>query len=96
MDDGAGRPNDPATQLAPYLLPNERLLWVGRPDPEVLFTPIDAFLVPFSIMWGGFAVFWEAGVISSGGPPRPADGFFGPASSDGCGAFTHHSRGGAS
>lgn len=69
MDDGPGRPTDPATQLAPYLRPGELLLWAGRPDPEVLFTPVDAFLIPFSILWGGFALFWEAGVISSGGSP---------------------------
>ena len=60
---------DPARQLAAYLRPGEQLLWSGRPDPGVRFTPADAFLVPFSVMWGGFALFWEGGVLSSGAPP---------------------------
>lgn len=53
--------------LQRYLRPGERLLWSGCPDPAATFTPADAFLIPFSVMWGGFAVFWEVGV-SAGGP----------------------------
>jgi len=60
--------NDPATRLAPYLRPGEKLVWYGRPDPDVRFSGADLFLVPFSIMWGGFALFWEVGVLASGGP----------------------------
>jgi hypothetical protein len=41
---------DPAAQLQLYLRPGEQLLWSGRPDPNVRFTPADAFLVPFSIL----------------------------------------------
>jgi hypothetical protein len=43
----------------------EQLLWSGRPDDHGWIRPQDTFLVPFSIMWGGFAIFWEAGVLSS-------------------------------
>jgi hypothetical protein len=57
---------DAYLQLQPHLRPNERLLWCGRPDPRVWFTAADAFMIPFSILWGGFAIFWEVGV--SGGP----------------------------
>jgi hypothetical protein len=41
------------------LLPAERILWEGRPLRQRLFRRPDALLVPFSILWCGFAVFWE-------------------------------------
>jgi hypothetical protein len=59
---------DAYLELQPYLRPGERLLWSGRPDPTVWFTAADVFLIPFSIFWSGFAIFWELGVSSSGGP----------------------------
>ncbi len=65
FDDARG----PAAQLARYLRAGESLLWSGRPDPGVRFTPSDAFMVPFSIAWGGFAVIWEASAIASGAAP---------------------------
>jgi len=52
--------------FAGELLPGEQILWAGQPDPSVLFGPGDLFLVPFSVLWGGFALFWEAGVLRSG------------------------------
>jgi hypothetical protein len=56
--------NDPRSRLLP-LRQGEQLLWVGQPDPRVHFTSADGFLVPFSVLWGGFAVFWEAAAITT-------------------------------
>jgi hypothetical protein len=55
---------DPAT-IEQHLLPGERVLWTGRPNARPLLSPVDVFLVPFSLMWGGFAIFWELAVLTN-------------------------------
>lgn len=55
-----------ASRFAEYLLPGERVYWTGAPDPRRHFNPADWFAVPFSVLWGSFAVFWEAQAIASG------------------------------
>lgn len=57
--------NDPRSRILPLLRRGEQLLWVGHPDPRVRFTGADAFLVPFSVLWGGFAVVWEVTAITT-------------------------------
>lgn len=46
------------------LLPGEVLHWWGRPNPNRLLTAADFFVVPFSLLWAGFAFFWEGSVLS--------------------------------
>lgn len=52
--------------LEPHLVHGETVLWTGRPDPSKRLTKGDAFAIPFSILWGGFAIFWEAAALASG------------------------------
>jgi hypothetical protein len=55
-------------QLRGEIGPNERLVWSGQPLPGVRFTASDAFIIPFSVVWGGFAFYWEYSVWHIGAP----------------------------
>jgi hypothetical protein len=50
-------------ELQPELSSGERILWTGQPSRKSVFGSQDWFMVPFSFLWGGFAIFWEAGVL---------------------------------
>lgn len=54
--------------LRDYIDPGERLLWTGKPRPGVFLRREDAFMIPISLLWGGFAIFWEIAALSSGDP----------------------------
>jgi hypothetical protein len=45
--------------IAPKLAPGEKLLWSGRPEPKVIFHFSDIIVIPFSLVFCGFAFFWE-------------------------------------
>ena len=48
------------------LAPGETLRWSGSPAQGLRFTAADAIRVPFSLLWGGFAIVWESLVIVHG------------------------------
>jgi len=54
--------------LRGQLAPGEKVVWEGRPKPGVLFTSADFLLIPFSIVWCAFAIFWTttASVVTWG------------------------------
>lgn len=47
-------------------MPGERVVWTDRPPQGIRFASFDLFLVPFSLMWGGFAIFWEIMAVAYG------------------------------
>lgn len=55
-------------ELAREMLPGEKVVWSGRPVAGIRLRTSDALLIPFTLLWGGFAVFWEATVLSTGAP----------------------------
>jgi len=63
--------------IQPELTSGEIIYWSGQPNPAVIFHKEDALLIPFSLLWGGFAIFWEAGVTGFwGASDHHAPSFF--------------------
>lgn len=51
-----------------YLLPDEYVVWNGRPGKGNLLTQYDIYMIPFSIIWCGFAIIWETLVLMAPTP----------------------------
>jgi hypothetical protein len=60
--------HDAELVIRPYLEPAERLLWSGHPRRGLLFRTADIGMVPFSLLWGGFAIFWTYSALREGAP----------------------------
>ena len=52
----------------PYLAGGEYIIWQGRPEKGGLFTRQEMFMIPFSLVWCGFAIYWEITAVKSGAP----------------------------
>jgi len=60
--------DDPGIQIESELGASERLLWAGRPRSGILFRVSDLIQIPFSLLWGGFAIAWQVAVVAQGSP----------------------------
>ncbi len=52
-----------ADPFAERLLSGEKVVWRGQPQQGFLLTSRDVFLIPMSLVWCGFIVFWESNVL---------------------------------
>jgi hypothetical protein len=70
---GGGSDSIAGERLGPFLGPNERLIWVGRPKAGVILQSTDLLQIPFGLFFLAFALFWEFLALSSS---RGAPTFF--------------------
>jgi hypothetical protein len=52
-----------ADPFAERLLSGEKVIWRGRPRQGFMLTSRDTFLIPISLVWCGFIIFWESNVL---------------------------------
>ena len=54
--------------LQPFLMSGEQVRWEGRSRAGITLAPLDALLVPFSLVWGGFAFYWNVTAWTTDAP----------------------------
>src|SRR5215213_2217596 len=60
--------DDTISHIGRELARGERVLWSGQPRQGITLRGADAQMIPFSLLWGGFAFFWEWSVLNSDAP----------------------------
>lgn len=51
-----------------FLAEGEQIVWKGKPEKGQIFHKQDIIMIPFSLFWLGFSLFWELTSIQSGAP----------------------------
>lgn len=59
---------DIANQFRFELDADERILWAGQPRQGFMLHGYDLFQIPFSLLWGGFAIFWFVTALLADAP----------------------------
>src|SRR6185437_10946746 len=60
--------NAPDSEIERKLSPGEKLLWSGQPRQGFQLRSSDLRAIPFSLLFCGFAIFWEFGAFSGNAP----------------------------
>ncbi|CAA6813059.1 MAG: PH (Pleckstrin Homology) domain-containing protein [uncultured Aureispira sp.] len=68
LDDFSTFRNPLKQELHKHLTKKEQILWAERPKQGILFRASDGCMIPFSLAWGGFAIFWETMVLIMDAP----------------------------
>jgi hypothetical protein len=55
----------PAPAIEQELSSSERLVWSGQPRGGIRLRASDAFIIPFGLLWCGFAIFWEVMALTA-------------------------------
>lgn len=55
-------------ELDDLLFADEKVLWRGAPEPGIHLHKEELLIIPFSILWSGFAFFWELSVLAKNAP----------------------------
>lgn len=58
-----------STAFRPHLLPDERVVWTGRPVAGLFLTANDWLLIPFSLLWSVIALYALGSIFLSGLSP---------------------------
>ena len=59
-------PRELGSNLPPSVTLGQVVLWFGRPDSRVVFTPADLVLIPFTVLWAGLPILMGVTALSGG------------------------------